>query len=74
MTVVGRLERVDMGMGAWVVVTPQGTRLQLAGDVAEGLAGSTVVATGDPQQSQGFAMLGVDGTLVLSAPLRAAED
>ena len=69
MTVVGRLERVDVGMGAWVLVTPDGRRFQLDGAVPDGLTGSNVVATGEQQPSHGFAMLAVDGTLVLTAAL-----
>ncbi|MFT6144261.1 MAG: hypothetical protein ACJAZO_003761 [Myxococcota bacterium] len=74
MTIRGRLERIDIGMGAWVVVTAEGARLQLDGEVSESLAGSQVVAVGDKRASHGFAMLPVDGTLVLTAPLAKAED
>lgn len=72
MTVHGRLERVDIGMGAWVLVTSDGMRLQIDGDVPESLAGIEVVATGSRQESHGFAMLPVNGTLVLTAPLTKA--
>ncbi len=69
MTIQGRLERVDVGMGAWVVITSDGTRMQLDGDVPESLVGSQVVAIGTKQESYGFAMLPVDATLVLTAPI-----
>lgn len=72
MTIEGRLEHVEVGMGVWILVTSNGNRFQLDGHVPQELCDTQVVAVGTEQATHGFAMLPVDGTFVLTEPLRAA--
>lgn len=58
MTWTGRLERRDVGMGAWVLVTDRGEQLQLVGPVPPELRGRAVVVEGATADALGAAMVG----------------
>jgi len=58
MTWTGRLERRDIGTGAWVLVTDQGEQLQLVGPVPPELRGRAVVVEGATADALGAAMVG----------------
>lgn len=58
MTWTGRLERRDIGMGAWVLITASGEQLQLVGEVPPELQGRAVVVDGETAHAAGIAMVG----------------
>ena len=63
----GKLEFEDMGAGAWVLVTEDGDRYTLQGDVPSRLSGQKVTVTGKKTGGAfGFAMLGGDAIEVKS--------
>jgi len=54
----GTLLFADIGPGAWVLETPQGTRLSLQGNIPAALSGQSVTVWGEPSDAMGFAMTG----------------
>jgi hypothetical protein len=60
--VKGKLVRVDLGGGGWILEGDDGKRYQLAGDVPKELAGRRVDVRGKAVESYGFVMTG-DPTL-----------
>lgn len=54
----GTLEREDLGPGLWVLVTTDGRRYQLDGDIPRKLEGQSVVVRGRAQGGMGIGMLG----------------
>ena len=60
-TFKGTLDFEDIGAGAWVLVTEDGERYTLHGDVPAGLRGRAVTVKGKKSGGGfGFAMLGGD--------------
>jgi len=69
MTITGTLERVDIGMGAWVIRRDDGTRVQVIGPVDDGLAGQRVQVSGTAVNEHSTSMLDVTATVrVASSP------
>ena len=60
---VGKLKKVDLGAGAWVLETDDGER-PLDGPVPEDLEGQDVVVEGKEASLFGFAMTGGKGIRV----------
>lgn len=58
MTWKGKLERIDLGAGGWQLVTPDGKRFVLDGDVPPGLEGASVEVEGAVGGGFGFLMTG----------------
>ena len=58
MIIEGKLERLDLGPGVWVVTTDQGSRFTLDGAVPEGLADKRVRIEGALSESMGIGMAG----------------
>jgi len=57
----GKLEYKDIGAGAWVLVTAEGDRYTLQGDVPAALSGQQVTVKGKKTSGGfGFSMLGGD--------------
>ncbi len=54
----GTLKREDLGTGAWVLHTPDGTRWQLSGEIPGNLADRKVAVSGREAGLFGFAMTG----------------
>lgn len=54
----GKLVRVDMGTGGWVLETKDGDKIALFGDVPVALAGRQVVVAGNEVDGAGFVMVG----------------
>jgi hypothetical protein len=69
MTIEGKLERLDLGPGVWVVTTDQGSRFTLDGAVPEGLADKRVRIEGALSDSMGIGMVG--DTVKLTSVVRA---
>jgi hypothetical protein len=66
MTIEGKLERLDLGPGVWVITTDAGKRFTLDASVAslsvpEGLNGKRVKVAGDVLDGVGIGMVG-DGS------------
>jgi hypothetical protein len=57
MTWKGKLVRVDLGTGGWVLETSSG-KIALYGDVPSTLAGCTVEVKGKEMDGAGFMMVG----------------
>lgn len=70
MTWRGKLEHVDLGAGAWVLVTDDGKRLALDGAVPPGLDGAVVEVEGAVSGGFGFLMTG-DPTVRVTRVRRA---
>lgn len=58
MTFTGKLVRVDLGAGGWVLETKEGKKIALFGDVPDSLAGSEVVVQGKVVDGASFLMTG----------------
>ncbi|MEQ1503087.1 MAG: hypothetical protein ABMB14_12695 [Myxococcota bacterium] len=58
MTYRGKLVRVDLGTGGWVLETKSGEKIALYGDVPSALAGRQVHVDGDELDGAGFMMVG----------------
>lgn len=59
MSWTGRLTREDIGPGVWVLETDKGERMQLAGDIPEGLDGKRVQVEGRSEsEAMGIGMIG----------------
>lgn len=54
----GMLERIDVGTGAWRLVTADGRRLGLYGEIPADLVGRQVLVRGDVLDGAGIGMVG----------------
>ena len=54
----GTLEHKDIGSGQWTLITDDGQRLSLHGDVPEQLQGCRVTVAGRAVEAFGFSMTG----------------
>jgi hypothetical protein len=58
MTLHGKLTRVDLGTGGWVLETKEGEKIALFGDVPASLADCRVVVQGKEIEGSSFMMTG----------------
>jgi hypothetical protein len=71
MTYNGKLKRVDLGTGAWVLETGDGEKITLFGDVPAGLEGRSVEVQGtEIKDGASFVMMG--GRMVEVSKVKAA--
>jgi len=70
-TLTGRLERVHVGMGAWVLTTAGAHRYELLGDLPSAWDGAQVTVSGDVVQGMTSAMVAPEQLRVLDAQLRS---
>jgi len=56
--IVGRLERLDLGAGGYVVTTADGGRVVLHGEVPDGWVGRQVRVSGRRSEGSDFLMAG----------------
>lgn len=69
--VAGRLERLDLGPGAWVLVGDDGRRWALAGDLSRARDGARAQVVGEPVDAVGFGMTGEPTLAVRSLEVAA---
>ncbi|MBW2253824.1 MAG: hypothetical protein JRI25_04420 [Deltaproteobacteria bacterium] len=67
----GKLKRVDLGAGVWVLKTKSGRKYQLDGPIPEDLEGEKVVVEGKKESLLGFGMTGGGSGIRVSKVRRA---